>query len=166
MRKPLTVVLAGILITMLVGLPAPERAQAQPKTIRIGLLFDQTREMARRYQKEAGGGEIPLYVSIGFNNPWILLADVLPRAIQKCGGFDPERRGRAAREPEIPDGGTVQGYGVKFYPPGHEMAGQQARAFPAVYQVIGGRYEVVYPASVATAAPVLPLPASSLFAAR
>jgi len=50
---------------------------------------------------------------------------------------------------------------VKFYPPGHEIAGQNARALPAVYQVIGGRFEVVYPKRVATATPVLRLPASS-----
>jgi branched-chain amino acid transport system substrate-binding protein len=48
-------------------------------------------------------------VSIGFNNMWILLTDVLPRAIQKYGGFDAERLARAARETDIPEGGRSRG---------------------------------------------------------
>jgi len=91
---------------------------------------------------------------------------VLPRAIQKHGGFGPDALAAAARETDIPDGGTMQGYGVKFYPPGHRFAGQNARAFPAVFQIIEGKFELVYPKAVATAPPVLPLPASSPFAAR
>ena len=51
---------------------------------------------------------------MGFNNMWILLNDVLPRAIQKHGGFGPEALAKAARETDIPEGGTMQGYGVKF----------------------------------------------------
>ena len=61
---------------------------------------------------------------MGFNNMWILLNDVLPRAIQKHGGFGPEALAKAARETDIPEGGTMQGYGVKFQPAGHPMAGQ------------------------------------------
>jgi branched-chain amino acid transport system substrate-binding protein len=94
------------------------------------------------------------------------LNDVLPRAIQQYGGLDPESLAKAARETDIPEGGTMQGYGVKFLPPGDAMAGQNERAFPAVFQVIDGKFEVVYPKAVATAQPVLPLPASSPFAAR
>ena len=60
----------------------------------------------------------------------------------------------------------MQGYGVKFYPPGHPMAGQNERAFPAVFQVIEGKFELVYPKTVQTAKPILPLPSSSPFAAR
>ncbi|MCI0546608.1 MAG: ABC transporter ATP-binding protein, partial [Candidatus Rokubacteria bacterium] len=111
-------------------------------------------------------GAIAPHVSMGFNNMWILLNDVLPRAIQKHGGFGPEALAKAARETDIPEGGTMQGYGVKFNPPGHRFAGQNERAFPAVFQIIEGKFELVYPKSVATAQPVLPLPASSPFAAR
>jgi hypothetical protein len=35
-----------------------------------------------------------------------------------------------------------------------------------VYQVIDGKFAIVYPKAFASAAPVLPLPASSPFAAR
>jgi len=129
-----------------------------------------TAEMVRRYKanydKDAPTAAIAPHVSMGFNNMWILLNDVLPRAIAKHGGFGPDALAAAARETDIPDGGTMQGYGVKFYPPGHRFAGQNERAFPAVFQVIEGKFALVYPKNVATAAAVLPLPASSPFAAR
>jgi branched-chain amino acid transport system substrate-binding protein len=131
---------------------------------------DLTAEMVKRYKalydKDAPTRAIAPHVSMGFNNMWILLNDVLPRAIQKHGGFGPDALAKAARETDIPEGGTMQGYGVKFYPPGHRFAGQNERAFPAVFQIIEGKFELVYPKTVATAQPVLPLPASSPFAAR
>jgi branched-chain amino acid transport system substrate-binding protein len=130
---------------------------------------DLTQEMVKRYkafEPNIAAGAIAPHVSMGFNNMWILLNDVLPRAIQKHGGFTPEALAKAARETEIPEGGTMQGYGVKFYPSGHRFAGQNERAFPAVFQIIEGKFELVYPKTVATAQPVLPLPASSPFAAR
>jgi len=107
-----------------------------------------------------------MHISIGFNNMWILLNDVLPRAIQKHGGWSAEALAKAARETDIPDGGTMQGYGVKFFGEGNPMRGQNERAFPAVYQVVDGKFAIVYPKAFANAAPVLPLPPSSPFAAR
>jgi len=126
---------------------------------------DMTKEMVARYRKEFGENP-PMHVSIGFNNMWILLNDVLPRAIAKHGGYGPDALAKAARETDIPDGGTMQAYGVKFFPPGHPMAGQNERAFPAVYQIVDGKLVVVFPKTFANAAPVLPLPPSSPFAAR
>ncbi len=123
-------------------------------------------EMVRRYKVLYGEGELPPHVSMGFNNTWILLNDVLPRAIRKSGGWSPDALAKAARETDIPEGGTLQGYGVKFYPPGHDMAGQNERAFPVVFQVQGHKLEVVYPKGLETKPPVLPLPPSSPFAAR
>ena len=129
-----------------------------------------TAEMVKRYKAQfeptMADKAIAPHVSMGFNNMWILLNDVLPRAIQKHGGWSPDALAKAARETDIPEGGTMQGYGVKFYPPGHRFAGQNERSFPAVFQVIEGKFELVYPKTVATAAPVLPLPASSPFASR
>jgi branched-chain amino acid transport system substrate-binding protein len=128
-----------------------------------------TQEMVKRYkqfEKDIPPQAIAPHVSMGFNNMWILLNDVLPRAIQKHGGWSPEALAKAARETDIPEGGTMQGYGVKFYPPGHAMAGQNERAFPAVFQIVEGKFEIVYPRTVQTAKPILPLAASSPFAAR
>jgi branched-chain amino acid transport system substrate-binding protein len=128
---------------------------------------EMTQEMVRRFRKEfEKEGPIAPHVSMGFNNVWILLNDVMPRAIQKYGGFNPDALAKAARDTDIPEGGTMQGYGVKFNPPGHPMAGQNGRAFVAVYQVLDGQFKVVYPKSIAAAPPVLPFPASSPFAAR
>ena len=129
-----------------------------------------TAEMVRRYQKEfepnMAARAIAPHVSMGFNNLWILLNDVLPRAIQKHGGYGPDALARAARETDIPEGGTMMGYGVKFLGEGNPMRGQNERAFPVVFQVHEGKFEVVFPKSVSTAAPILPLPASSPWAAR
>jgi branched-chain amino acid transport system substrate-binding protein len=140
-----------------------------PRKLKPGI-GDLTAEMVRRYQaqfdKTSPVQAIAPHVSMGFNNLWILFNDVLPRAIQQHGGFGPDALAGAARETDIPDGGTMQGYGVKFYPPGHRFAGQNERAYPAVFQVIEAKFELVYPKAVATAQPVLPLPPSSPFAAR
>jgi branched-chain amino acid transport system substrate-binding protein len=139
-----------------------------PKKLKPGV-GEMTAEMVKRYkafEPNIPTAAIAPHVSMGFNNMWILLNDVLPRAIQKHGGFGPEALAKAARETDIPEGGTMQGYGVKFYPPGHAMAGQNERAFPAVFQIVEGKFEIVYPKSVQTANPILPLAASSPFASR
>jgi len=128
-----------------------------------------TAEMVKRYkafEPNIPPAAIAPHVSMGFNNMWILLNDVLPRAIQKHGGFGPDALAKAARETDIPEGGTMQGYGVKFLPAGNPMAGQNERAFPAVFQVVEGKFELVFPKTVQTANPILPLAASSPFAAR
>src|SRR5207237_19782 len=107
---------------------------------------EMTAEMVRRYKtlydKDVQDRAIAPHVSMGFNNMWILLNDVLPRAIQKHGGFGPEALAKAARETDIPEGGTMQGYGVKFYPAGHRFAGQNERSYPAVFEIIEGKFEL------------------------
>jgi branched-chain amino acid transport system substrate-binding protein len=119
-----------------------------------------TQEMIRRYKAEAKVDEIPPHVSMGFNQTWIFLTDVLPRAIKKYGGTDPESLRKAALDTDIPDGGTIQGYGVKFHPPGHDLAGQNERSSPVVMQYVDGNSQVVWPPRLRTADPVLPLPKS------
>ncbi|HLE44143.1 MAG TPA: ABC transporter substrate-binding protein [Methylomirabilota bacterium] len=140
-----------------------------PKKLRPGV-GDMTAEMVKRFQAEFDRNmpvdAIAPHVSMGFNNVWLLLTDVVPRAIQKHGGFGPEALAAAARETDIPEGGTMQGYGVRFYPAGHRFAGQNERAYPAVFQVVEGKFVLVYPKVAATAQPVLPFPSTSPFAAR
>ena len=140
-----------------------------PKKLKPGV-GDLTAEMVKRYKalydKDVADRAIAPHVSMGFNNMWILLNDVMPRAITKYGGFGPDALAKAARDTDIPEGGTMQGYGVKFNPPGHRFAGQNQRAFPAVFEIIEGKFELVFPKTVATAAPLLPLPASSPLAVR
>jgi branched-chain amino acid transport system substrate-binding protein len=148
----------------------PPAAQLiDPKKLKPGL-GELTQEMVKRYhvyEPSIPVGEIAPHVAMGFNNIWVLLNDVVPRAIEKHGGWSPEALAQAARETDIPEGGTMQGYGVKFDPPGNPMRGQNGRAFVAVYQVIDGQLKHVYPPIIASVPnpPVL-LPASSPFAAR
>ena len=147
----------------------PPAAQLiDPKKLKSGVP-ELTQEMVKRYKSiepNIPTEAIAPHVSMGFNNMWVLLNDVLPRAIQKHGGFSPEALAKAARETDIAEGGTMQGYGVKFHPPGHAMAGQNSRAIAAVFQVQDGRFKHVFPPVVAGGTPILPLPASSPFAAK
>jgi branched-chain amino acid transport system substrate-binding protein len=141
----------------------PAAAQLlDPKTLKPGV-WAMTQEMVKRYQAVKGPGELPPHVSMGFNNTWILLNDVLPRAIKKYGGFDSESLRKAALETDIPVGGTMQGYGVKFYPPGHPLAGQNERAFPVVMQFVDGKARIVWPKEIG-ADPVLPFPKGHAYA--
>jgi branched-chain amino acid transport system substrate-binding protein len=70
----------------------------------------------------------------------------------------------ASLETDIPDGGTIQGYGVKFFPPGTPMAGQNERSSPVVMQFVDGKTKISWPANLRTADPVLPLPKGHAFA--
>ena len=65
---------------------------------------------------------------------------------------------KAALDTDIPVGGTIQGYGVKFNPPGHQMAGQNARSNPVVMQYSGQDTYIVWPAAIKTRDAMLPLP--------
>lgn len=133
------------------------------KTLAPGL-GDITAEMVKRYKAESGANEVPSHVSMGFNQAWIFFTDVLPRAIKKHGGFNPEALRKAALETDIPEGGTIQGYGVKFNPPGDKMAGQNARSSPVVMQFVEGQTKIAWPAKIRTADPTLPLPAGHAYA--
>ncbi len=119
-----------------------------------------------RYAAKTGSREAPPQASAGFNHTWIFLNDVLPRAIAKHGGVSPEALRRASLEVDLPNGGTVQGYGVQFAGPGHPMAGQNLRATPVVMQYVKGEAKVAFPTEIRTIDPVLPLPASSPYALR
>ncbi|HEX7073528.1 MAG TPA: ABC transporter substrate-binding protein [Hyphomicrobiaceae bacterium] len=134
-----------------------------PKTLAPGL-GEVTQELVKRYKAQTGASEVPTHASQGFNQSWYFFTDVLPRAIKKYGGIDPEALRQAALDTDIPEGGTIQGYGVKFYPPGHPMAGQNARSFPVVMQYVGGETKIAWPKSIRTIDPVLPLPAGHTYA--
>src|SRR5690349_15247626 len=116
----------------------PAAAQLlDPKTLKPGVP-ELTKELQARYEKVKGPGEMPPHAAMGFNNTYILLHDVLPVAIKKYGGFDPDALRKAALDVDIPVGGTIQGYGVKFLKDG-PMAGQNERSFVVVMQYVNGR---------------------------
>ncbi|MEA2949423.1 MAG: branched-chain amino acid transport system substrate-binding protein [Alphaproteobacteria bacterium] len=133
------------------------------KTLAPGL-GDLTAEMVKRYKAETGANEVPPHTSMGFNQTWIFLTDVLPRAIKKYGGYDPEALRKAALDTDIPIGGTIQGYGVKFFPPGTPMAGQNERSIAVVMQFVNGKTTVVWPKEIKTAEPVVPFPKGHAYA--
>ena len=136
-----------------------------PKTLAPGVA-DLTSAMIERYKAKTGAKEVPPHASMGFNQAWILLDKVLPVAITKHGGVNAEAIRKAALEVDIPVGGTIQGYGVKFFPPGHPLAGQNERSSPVVMQYIGGQTKIAWPTAIRTIDAVLPLPASSPYALR
>ncbi len=97
---------------------------------------------------------------------WLLLNDILPRAIKKYGGIDSEALRKAALDTDVPVGGTIQGYGVKFNPPGHPMAGQNERSAMPIVQYIAREAVIVYPPEIRSREAVLPLPKSNPYAAQ
>ncbi len=127
-------------------------------------LGDLIKVMVDRYRAKTKAVDVPPHVSMGFNQTWVLLNDVLPVAKAKYGGFDAEAVRKAALDVDIPPGGTIQGYGVKFYPPGAQLAGQNERSTPVVMQFAGEHITVVWPGNIKTQEPVLPLPPSSIYA--
>jgi len=102
------------------------------------------------------------HVGMAASNTYVFLTEVLPRAIKKYGGVDPEALRKAALELDLPEGGTMLGFGVKF-PADGPMAGQNERSFPVVIQYIDDKSSVVWPKSQAMREAVLPLPAGSTY---
>jgi branched-chain amino acid transport system substrate-binding protein len=126
-------------------------------------LGDLIKTMVERYQAKTKATDVPPHVSMGFNQTWILLNSVLPVAKEKYGSFGADAIRKAALDVDIAPGGTIQGYGVKFYPPGTPLAGQNERSTPVVMQYAGEHIAVVWPNNIKTQEPVLPLPASSIY---
>jgi branched-chain amino acid transport system substrate-binding protein len=126
---------------------------------------DLTRTMVERYKAKTGATDVPPHCSMGFNQTWVLLNNVLPVAKEKYGSFDPEAVRKAALDVDIPPGGTIQGYGVKFFPPDTPLSGQNERSTPVVMQNAGEHISVVWPTNIRTQEPVFPLPKSSIYAA-
>ena len=98
------------------------------------------------------------HVGMAASNTFLLMTEVLPRAIKKYGGIDPDALRKAAMEIDIPECGTMLGFGVKFPAEGAAMAGQNERSFPVVIQYVDDKSYVVWPKSQAQREAVLPLP--------
>ena len=106
------------------------------------------------------------HVGMAASNTYLFMTEVLPRAIKKYGGIDADALRKAALEVDVPEGGTMLGFGAKFFGEGQAMAGQNERAFPVIIQYIDDKSYVVWPKSQAVREAVLPLPASSPYAAK
>ncbi len=117
------------------------------------------------YEKAKPGTTIKSpHVGMAASNTYVFMTEVLPRAIKTYGGIDAEALRKAALEVDLPQGGTMLGFGVKFEGDQDAMSGQNDRAFPVIVQYVDDKSYVVWPKALQLRDPVLPLPASSPYA--
>ena len=122
--------------------------------------------VGEEYEKaRPGTSNRSAHVGMAASNTYLFFTEVLPRAIKKHGGVDAEALRKAALEVDLPEGGTMLGFGAKFAGDGSPIAGQNERAFPVIVQYVNDKSVVVWPKSLQIKEPVLPLPADSPFAA-
>jgi ABC-type branched-subunit amino acid transport system substrate-binding protein len=103
------------------------------------------------------------HVGMAASNTYVFLTEVLPRAIKKYGGVDPDALRKAAIDVDLPDGGTMLGFGVKFPGDASATPGQNERSFPVIIQYIDDKSYVVWPKSQAQRDAVLPLPKGTTY---
>ena len=106
------------------------------------------------------------HVGMAASNTYLFFTKVLPRAIKTYGGIDADALRKAALDLDVPDGGTMLGFGAKFEPEDGVMAGQNTRAYPVVVQYIDDKSYVVWPKALQQREPVLKLPDTSPYAAK
>jgi ABC-type branched-subunit amino acid transport system substrate-binding protein len=123
--------------------------------------------IGEEYEKARPGTQVrSAHVGMSASNTYVFMSEVLPRAIKKYGGVDAEALRKAALEVDLPEGGTMLGFGVKFEGESGNMAGQNDRAFPVILQYIDDKPYLVWPKSQQQREPVLPLPGTSPYAAQ
>jgi ABC-type branched-subunit amino acid transport system substrate-binding protein len=121
--------------------------------------------IGEEYEKARPGITIrSAHVGMAASNTYVFMTEVLPRAIKKYGGIDAEALRKAALEVDLPQGGTMLGFGVKFENEDDQMSGQNDRAFPVIIQYVDDKPYVVWPKALQLREPTLPLPASSPYA--
>ena len=132
-----------------------------PKTLQPGLgkITNMVGEQYKKAQPDVK--TLSAHVGMSASNTYTFFDQVMPNAIKKYGGINTEALRKAAAELDIPVGGTLMGYGVKFQPQGADMSGQNERAFPVVVQYIDGEAKIAWPKALQTVDPVMPLPKSS-----
>jgi len=130
-------------------------------------LLPMIKTIGEEYEKARPGTQVrSAHVGMAASNTYVLMTEVLPRAIKKYGGIDADALRKAALEVDLPEGGTMLGFGVKFAGEGSPMAGQNERAFPIIIQYVDDKPYVVWPKSLQQREPVLPLPGASVYSAN
>jgi ABC-type branched-subunit amino acid transport system substrate-binding protein len=130
-------------------------------------LLPMIKTIGEEYEKARPGTQVrSAHVGMSASNTYVFMTEVLPRAIKKYGGVDAEALRKAALEVDLPEGGTMLGFGVKFAGEGSPMAGQNERAFPIIIQYVDDKPYVVWPKSLQQRDPILPLPGSSVYSAN
>ena len=130
-------------------------------------LLPMIKTIGEEYEKARPGTQVrSAHVGMSASNTYVFMTEVLPRAIKKYGGIDADALRKAALDVDLPEGGTMLGFGVKFAGEGSPMAGQNERAFPIIIQYVDDKPYVVWPKSLQQREPVLPLPGSSVYSAN
>ncbi|MEK9905929.1 MAG: hypothetical protein VW462_11860, partial [Rhodospirillales bacterium] len=85
-----------------------------PASLKAGL-GDVTTMVGNKYMAAKPDTKVKSsHVGMAASNAHVFFSDVLPRAIKKYGGIDAESLRKAALDTDIPEGGTLLGFGVKF----------------------------------------------------
>lgn len=126
---------------------------------------DLARTFVEKFSAKHQVRDLPPHASMGFNNTWIFLEHVLKPAVRKTGGMSADALREAALQVDIPLGGTIQGYGVKFNPPEDPMAGQNSRSICVVMQFKDAKSHVIWPSQIGQE-PVMPLPPENPYALK
>jgi ABC-type branched-subunit amino acid transport system substrate-binding protein len=119
--------------------------------------------VGEEFDKMEPGATRSAHVGMSASNIYVFFTQVLPVAIKKYGGVEGEALRKATLDVDLPEGGTMMGFGVKFAGQDEAMAGQNMRAFPVVTQYVDGKAVVVWPKSQQQTEPVLPLPAGTTY---
>jgi ABC-type branched-subunit amino acid transport system substrate-binding protein len=123
--------------------------------------------VGEEYEKAKPGTTLrSAHVGMAASNTYVFFTEVLPRAIKKYGGVDADALRKAALEVDLPEGGTMLGFGVKFAGDGSPIAGQNERATPVIVQYIDDKSYVVWPKSLAQREPVLPNPPGTIYSPK
>ncbi len=109
-------------------------------------------EFAQRFEKTIGRGPGTHAVS-GFDNTWVLLTEVLPKAKSLA----PDDLREAALAVDIPVGGLVGGGGFKVSGLNDPFPLRNVRPLLVINQWQGGRQRTVFPASFAEAPLIAPI---------
>jgi len=133
-----------------------------PPKVNANVLKPETQKVAdefyKRYEtkmKRSPAG----HATAGFSAIWALFTEVLPKAKT----FEPDELRDIALKLDLPEGTLVNGSGIKFtnfdWPDDAKDAGQNLRASIGIWQWTANGNEEVFPAKLATHAPVMvPMP--------
>jgi branched-chain amino acid transport system substrate-binding protein len=123
--------------------------------------------VGEEYDKARPGTAIrSAHVGMAASNSYLFFTEILPRAIKTYGGIDADALRKAALDVDLPEGGTMLGFGVKFAGEGSPVEGQNLRASPVITQYIDDKSYVVWPKSQAQREAVLPLPAGTTYSPK
>lgn len=108
-------------------------------------------DLKAKFRQETGH-DCLVHCGDGLGGAYVLVKDVLPRAVES-GEVTGDSIRKAAEATDIPDGGTPQGFGAKF-----NAAGDNERAKSYIMQWQDGQLKVVFPEDRAAAEPIFPMP--------